>query len=182
MNANVTRSDSLNKSKSTRFGFGFEEESTHNPSTQQAQAFFLKLLPQLRQEVTLTLFNSSYGHFVTFLNSHQDEVDSIKGKIEQSSYPLDTAIRAFIYGWSAIKCDDTAAPLRRMLYEWANKWNLGDGWCLDHVIATLREQYISSLDCGSPHARFTAEAWEAARIYGQVQKPYLRNVKSTKNS
>ncbi|SRR6266446_119446 len=166
MNVDAIPDDIANKSKATRFGFGFEAESVTNPSTQQAQAFFLKLLPQLRKDVTLTLFDSSYRHFVTFLNAHQDELNSIKERIEPSSYSMDTAIRIFTYGWSAIKRDETTAPLRRMLYEWVNKWNLSDDWCLDHAIATLREQHISCLDGGLPHARFTAEAWETARVRG----------------
>ncbi len=165
MNVDVI-GDSSRKSKSTRFGFGFERESSSNASTQQAQAFFLKLLPQLRKDVTLSLFDSSYKHFVTFLNSHQDEVNSIKERIEPSSYPLDSAIRIFIYGWSAIKRYEAAAPLHGALYGWANKWNLTDEWCLNHAIATLREQHISCLDLGLPHARFTSEAWETARVYG----------------
>jgi len=166
MNVDATPNNIANKSKATRFGFGFEAESVTSPSTQQAQAFFLKLLPQLRKDVTLTLFDSSYKHFVTFLNAHQDEVNSIKERIEPSSYPLDTAIRIFIYGWSAIKRDETAAPLRRILHGWANKWNLRDDWCLDHAIATLREQHISCLDGGLPPARFTAKGWGTARARG----------------
>src|ERR1700738_1261111 len=165
MNDPATRDDSLNKSKSTRFGFGFERESSSNASAKQAQAFFLKLLPQLRKDVTFTLFDSSYKHFFSFLNSHQNDLNLIKERIEPSSDPLATAIRIFIYGWSAIKCDETAARLRGILYGWANKWNLCD-WCLDHAIATLREQHISCLDRGLPHARFALEAWETARVYG----------------
>jgi hypothetical protein len=53
-----------------------------------------------------------------------------------------------------------------MLCGWAEEWNLNDDWCLDHAIATLREQHISCLDRGVPDARFTAEAWETARVYG----------------
>src|SRR2546428_10083270 len=118
MNTAEIRNDSL-ESKSTRFGFGFERKSSTNPSTQQARAFFLKLLPQLRSDVTPTLFESGYSHFVDFLKMHRDEVNSIKERIEPSSDPLDTALRIFIYGWSAIKRDETAAPLRGTLYAWA---------------------------------------------------------------
>ncbi|HEX7720807.1 MAG TPA: hypothetical protein VF397_01530 [Pyrinomonadaceae bacterium] len=166
MNAESSPNDSQDKSKWTRFGFGFESESSSNASTHQAQAFFLKLLPQLRENVTLTLFDSGYKHLVTFLDSHRDEVNSIKESIEPSPYPLDTAIRIFIHGWSAIERDEAAGALRAMLYGWATKWNLSDDWCLDHAIATLREQHISCLDRGLAHARFTAEGWESARILG----------------
>lgn len=166
MNGNPTRENSLTGSSRTRFGFGFERESSSNPSTQQARAFFLKLLPQLRKDVTLSLFDSSYIHFVNFLNSHQDELTSIKDRIEPSSYPLDTAIRILVHGWSAIERAEAAATLRSALRRWANKWNLGDDWCLNQAVATLREQHISCLDRGLPQARFTVEAWEAARIYG----------------
>jgi hypothetical protein len=166
MNANPTSGDPMANSKSTHFGFGFESESTTNASTKQARGFFLKLLPQLRENVTLTLFDSAYSHLAMFLKSHQDDVNSIKERIEPSSYPLDTAIRIFIHGWSAIKCHGTAAPIRGALYDWSNKWNLNDEWCLNHAVETLREQHISCLGGGLPHRRFTAEAWETARVFG----------------
>jgi hypothetical protein len=102
MNADPTSGDPMVNSMSTRFGFGFERESSTNASTQQARGFFLKLLPELRENVTLTLCDSSYTHLVTFLNSHQDEVNSIKERIEPSSYSLDTAIRIFIHRGSAM--------------------------------------------------------------------------------
>lgn len=166
MNSDVAPEDVSSESKSTRFGFGFETKSLVSPSTQQARAFFLKRLPLHRQNITFSLFDSCYDAFLAFLTSHETEIQSLKERLEPNDYPLDSAVRIFIYEWSALMRDATGEILRSALLDWANRWNLTPQWCLNHFIATLREQYLSCSERGLADRRFTAEAWEAARIYG----------------
>jgi len=166
MNAVAIRDDTPKESKSRRFGFGYEENSPNSPSTQHAQAFFLKLLPQERNNLTLTLFETSYDPFVEFLNAHQDKILSIKSNIEPQPFPMESAIRIFIHCWSELSHQQTAVQLCDALSEWAGRWNLAHGWCLDHAIITLREQHLVSIAGGIAHSRFTKDAWETAFFWG----------------
>lgn len=159
MNAAAIRDDSHKESTYKRFGFGYEEKCATSPSTQHAQAFFLMLLPQLRTDLTTTLFETSYEPLVKFLDAHQDDILSIKRNIEPHPFPIESAIRMFIHGWSSVKHQGTAAQFCDALSEWASGWNLTNEWCLNHAVVTLREQHLSCLGSGMPHARFTEGAW-----------------------
>lgn len=124
----------------TRFGYGFEKKSATSPSTQHAQAFFLGLLPQVNKAVAISLFEIANKPFVEFLTNHQEEIPLIKSRIEPTPFPMDTAIRIFIYSWSALAHQKAAERLCTALREWANRWNLTDEWCLNHAVLTLRDQ------------------------------------------
>lgn len=150
----------------TRFGYGFEKESTHSPSTQHAQGFFLKLLAQLRKEVLTSLFDIAYTPFLQFLTNHRDEIHSIKTNIEPSLFPLDTAIRIFTGSWWALVGGKPAVQLCSALQEWADRWNLSEGWCLNHAVISLREQVITAIDVGGTNAAGTYAGWHNALFCG----------------
>lgn len=124
----------------TRFGYGFERKSANSPSTQCAQAFFLKLLPQLEKEVLISLFDTAYTPFREFLSNHQDEILLIKSRIEPAPFSMDTATRIFIHSWSALQQEKLADQLCLALRGWARSWNLTTDWCLNHAVLTLRDQ------------------------------------------
>lgn len=169
MKSSVVNSNSPPQSKAKRFGFGPEKKSANSPSTQHARAFFLELLPRLRNEVTTTLFDIAYHPFVSFLYAHQDEILSIKRNIEPAPFPTDTAIRIFVYGWSALEHRENASVLCNAFAEWGNRWNLTDEWCLNHAVVTLRDQHLSCLGSGMPHPRFTEESWRTALFWPESE-------------
>jgi hypothetical protein len=164
MNTGLTSEYESEKSPWTRFGFGFERQSASSPSTHQAQVFFLKLLAERRPEIVSDLFDAYYA-LAEFASSRRAELVSIQERIEPTSYASETAIRILLPGLPAIQCK-SAAAVSSKLSRWAKKWNLIDEWCLDHGLATLREQLISCQSGGSPHGRFTHEAWETALYLG----------------
>jgi hypothetical protein len=124
----------------TRFGYGFERKSANSPSTQHAQGFFLKILPQLKKEVMISLFDAAQIPFRDFLSNHQDEILSIKSRIEPAPFSMDTATRIFIHSWSALQQEKLPDQLCLALREWACKWNLNNDWCLNHAVLALRDQ------------------------------------------
>lgn len=159
-----------------RFGFGFEErETSFTPSAQHARALFLELLSQLRPKVIPSLFGSAHRPFVNFLNESKGEIRSIIKDIhpladadaissavgEVNPYrdiavrlSLSSALRPFLYGWSALRSRGGAGALCDALLSWAGGLNLNDEWFLGHAVTVLREQHLASLN--------TDEAWQQA--------------------
>jgi hypothetical protein len=160
MKSHVVSNNSPLRPKTKRFGY--EKTSATSPATQDAQAFFLELIPQLRSEVTTTLFDIAYRPFVKFLDAHQNLILSIKQNLEASPFPTDAAIKIVVHGWSALKHREMASLLCDAFSEWGKTWNLTDEWCLNHAVVTIREQHLSCLASGIPHPRFTEEAWRTA--------------------
>jgi hypothetical protein len=137
-----------------RLGLGFEEKSDISPSTQDARAFFLELIPQFKQEVVSSLFESARQPFLEFLTHSRDEILSISRNLSSPIDSTDTAIRLFISGWSVLRRHNQADALCHAMQKWSNTWHLTADWCLDHALATLREQHLVRL---SSH-----EAWQEA--------------------
>jgi hypothetical protein len=140
-----------------RFGLGFEIKSGISPSTWRARAFFLELLPQLKQEVVSALFGTARQPFIEYLTHSREEILSIDANIDSSNVPADTAVRIFTYGWSSLQRQKRAAALRSALRKWGAAWNLADDWCMDHAVAVLREQYLNTLNA--------SEAWHEATVF-----------------
>ena len=128
-----------------RFGLGFEPKSEISPSTQDARAFFLELLPKLKEEVMLSLFELAHQPFLEFLTDSQDEILSINSNIGSLTKITDTAIRIFISSWSALERQQSSGAVCDALRNWADCWNLTENWCLYHAVSTLREQHLQGL-------------------------------------
>ena len=111
-----------------RFGLGFETKSEIAPSTQRAQAFFLELLPRLKEEVISDLFSAAHQPFLEFLKDSRDEILLIQNDIGSSSGPADTALRIFISSWETLEHQQRADPLCAALRKWAIEWNLTADW------------------------------------------------------
>lgn len=139
-----------------RFGLGFEIKSGISPSTWRARAFFLELLPRLKQEVVLALFEMARQPFIEYLTHSRGEILSIATDIGSSAGPTDMAVRLFTYDWSSLQRRKRAAALRDALRKWGDYWNLIDNWCMDHAVSVLREQHLGALNAW--------EAWQEATV------------------
>jgi hypothetical protein len=139
----------------TRFGSGFEKKSELSPSTQDARAHFLGLLPSLKEKVVPHLFEIAYQPFLDFINASQKEIADIARdlEIEPSDSTTEQAVRLFIFGWHTLHKVDGARLLTRTVRAWGTDLNLADDWCLDHAVKTLRSYYL-----GQPSYNYL-DAW-----------------------